>query len=87
MPYITEDRRQEIDSCDHLILPDNADVGDLNYIFTRYCNAYLKKWGLRYYNVNAVIGMLECVKLELYRRIAAPYEDAKKDENGDVYDV
>jgi hypothetical protein len=28
--------------------------------------------------------MLECCKLELYRKIAAPYEDIKIQENGDV---
>ena len=32
-----------------------------------------------------LIGVLECAKLELYRRVAAPYEDDKIDENGDVY--
>jgi len=32
------------------------------------------------------IGALECAKLELYRRVAAPYEDTKIAENGDVYD-
>lgn len=32
-----------------------------------------------------IIGALECCKLELYRRIAAPYEDIKIGENGDVY--
>ena len=32
-----------------------------------------------------VIGALECAKLELYRRIAAPYEDTKIQENGEVY--
>jgi hypothetical protein len=33
-----------------------------------------------------MIGVLECAKLELYRRVAAPYEDAKCEDNGDVYD-
>ena len=28
---------------------------------------------------------LECAKLELYRRLAAPYEDEKRKETGDVY--
>ena len=36
-------------------------------------------------NLNAIIGALECAKLELYRRVAAPYEDDKIIENGDVY--
>ena len=31
------------------------------------------------------VGTLEMAKQELYRRIAAPYEDRKRDENGEVY--
>lgn len=31
-----------------------------------------------------VLGMLECCKMELYRRHVAPYEDEKIIENGDV---
>ncbi len=40
---------------------------------------------LRYSKINSLIGVLECAKLELYRRVAAPYENDKIDENGDVY--
>jgi hypothetical protein len=32
-----------------------------------------------------MIGALECCKLELYRMLIAPYEDAKINENGGVY--
>jgi len=32
-----------------------------------------------------VIGVLESVKMELYRRKIADYEDEKCEENGDVY--
>jgi len=45
----------------------------------------IEKKGLSYSNVNEIIGALECIKLELYRRVAAPYEDLKIEENGDVY--
>jgi hypothetical protein len=38
-----------------------------------------------YAEINEVVGVLECCKLELYRRLAAPYEDTKIKENGDVY--
>jgi len=31
------------------------------------------------------MGVLECIKQEFYRRAVAPYEDKKKEENGDVY--
>lgn len=37
-----------------------------------------------YDRINEAIGMLECCKLELYRRLAAPYEDTKIEQNGDV---
>ena len=40
---------------------------------------------LYYEWINEVIGVLECAKLELYRRVAAPYEDDKRLQNGDVY--
>jgi hypothetical protein len=39
---------------------------------------------LRYFHINKAVGVLECVKLEFYRRVAAPYEDEKIKESGDV---
>lgn len=36
---------------------------------------------------NAVIGLLESVKLEMYREHVAPYENQKKFDNGDVVAV
>ena len=48
---------------------------------------YLHEYGKNYTNINEVIGVLECAKLELYRRVAAPYEDEKIEQNGDVYNV
>jgi len=40
---------------------------------------------VRYAHLNEVVGVLECAKLELYRRVVAPYEDQKMTESGDVY--
>jgi hypothetical protein len=45
----------------------------------------LKTNGMSYQNINELIGVLECAKLELYRRVASPYEDEKIQSNGDVY--
>jgi hypothetical protein len=45
----------------------------------------INKGPLRYAHLNEVIGAIECAKLELYRRVAAPYEDLKISEAGDVY--
>jgi len=58
--------------------------GDLNYAFTVIAQAYLKEQGLNYQHINDIIGALEGCKLELYRRVAAPYEDDKIAQNGDV---
>lgn len=84
MPYINEtqrDRLHPINCCGG----DPKIAGELNYTISVIIDRYLKEKGLSYLYINEVIGVLECAKLELYRRIAAPYEDKKKEENGDVY--
>lgn len=80
MPYISKDRRSALEPSGK---PETA--GELNYAVTRLVDRYLGDKGLRYHNINEVIGVLECAKLELYRRIASPYEDRKILEEGDVY--
>jgi hypothetical protein len=87
MPYVNSDARIRLDAGEP---PRNA--GELNYALTRLVDAYLVERGedsgrVRYGHLNEAIGVLECAKLELYRRVAAPYEDEKRAENGDVYDV
>ena len=85
MPYIDPEDRAELDPfIDYLIDQiDYSNIGELNYIISRLCDAMLGE--VRYSKINSLIGVLECAKLELYRRVAAPYEDDKIDENGDVY--
>lgn len=87
MPYIPQTQRNDVheDLCAEGIdfTPENA--GELNYLVSELVNNYLRKKGVSYANVNEMIGALECCKLELYRVIAAPYEDEKADENGEVY--
>ena len=84
MPYIKQDDRELMDPSLDAILEtvDEFNVGDLNYIITSIAHRWIKKQGLRYVNLNAVIGMLECAKLELSRVVVAPYEDTKIHENG-----
>ena len=82
MPYITEEARTELED------PNRRPMtpGELNYIITCVVTEYLGPRGEHSYTrINEVIGVLECAKLELYRRIAAPFEDIKIKENGDVY--
>jgi hypothetical protein len=60
--------------------------GELNYQLTTIALAYVKKHGIQYNNLNDVLGAFEGAKLEFYRRIVAPYEALKADQNGDVYE-
>lgn len=80
MPYIDPEKRVDI-NCDNAA-PETP--GELNYAITMLINDYLVD-EVSYATINEVIGVLECAKLELYRRVAVPYEDKKCKENGDVY--
>lgn len=84
MPYITREDREYFDDDIKALLEDVTCEGDLNYIFTKLIHGRIQEEGKRYQVINNLIGMLECCKLELYRIIAAPYEDLKKLENGSV---
>lgn len=88
MPYIKQDQRDQLDS--HIgsllkALPEDQYAGNLNYVITRLADGLLQRQK-NYACINEIIGALECAKLELYRRVAGPYEDTKVIENGDVYD-
>lgn len=91
MPYIKQKDRDRIieksvDGESNKIVMDAINkAGELNYAITELMIDYLNRKGLSYTNMNEVIGVLECAKMELYRRAAAPYEDQKIEENGDVY--
>ena len=63
-------------------VPKKTQHGHLNYIFTRLI---LELNPQNYKEFNAVIGVLESVKLEFYRRLVSKYEDKKIEENTDVY--
>ena len=81
MPYITAEARDRLEQGGR---PETA--GELNYAITRLVDEYLiQQGGIRYAHLNEVIGVLECAKLELYRRLAAPYEDKQMAKSGDVY--
>jgi hypothetical protein len=81
MPYIKNDRRKTLAEYEEF----PRDAGELNFCFTKIINHYIAAHGLRYAQINDIVGALEGAKLEFYRRVAAPYEDKKILENGDVY--
>lgn len=91
MPYIIEDKRRHLDPHIDSLLnalrelesddPTNVHCGNLNYVITRLLTV---SYGQRYAEINEAVGVLECAKLEFYRKFAAPYEDQKEFENGPV---
>lgn len=84
MPYIKQENRQKFDKAAKEVAQNAECAGDLNYAITVIIHSYLKKKGINYANINEVSGMLSCCNAEFYRRVAAPYEDVKVKENGDV---
>jgi hypothetical protein len=81
MPYISSaDRREALDQGSR-----PRTQGELNYCLTRWVDRYITGRGLSYDAINEAVGALECAKLELYRRLAAPLEDKKCSDNGEVY--
>jgi len=99
MPYIKQQDRKRFTHSPQKLGPHSSvdllaetskqcsNAGDLNYAFTVISQAYLREQGLNYQHINDVVGALEGCKMELYRRVAAPYEDDKIAENGDVKQV
>lgn len=87
MPYIPEGSREEIDidiealgdSLENFF-PDKLD-GALNYTIMRLL---VRLYEERYVDMNRALGVLSAVTQEYYRVVVAPYEDKKREENGDV---
>ena len=99
MPYIKKELRLKLENeirelykkIDNIIEYENGGSpcnkatvlpGVLNYIITRlltdcYCP------NLSYFNINTMIGVLECCKQEMYRRLSC-YEDMAISKNGDI---
>ncbi len=88
MPYIKKSDRPRYESAirelARQIPNDRSDrPGHLNYIITMLLRTtYGSK--MRYADHNEAIGVLECVKQELYRKLTAPYEDEKIVSEGDL---
>ena len=86
MPYITQKARDAINKYGDEVINK---PGELNYKITLMILDYLDRLRhnrkVGYAEYNEVLGVLECVKQELYRRLITPYEDKKREENGDVF--
>ena len=96
MPYIKQEVRENLESglvklsndiCMEIQEDPTQRAGILNYVITSLIDSvYGPLKDAKYKDYNEAIGMLECCKLEFYRRGVAPYEDLKERENGSVLD-
>lgn len=88
MPYIPQHNRTDVGESLHTFglgfVPENA--GQLNFVVSTFIANFIRVYGLKYANLNEMVGALECAKMELNRVIIGPYEDLKIEENGGVYD-
>lgn len=91
MPYIKKERADDIwiDIRDILNEPTKVypnpvkTEGELNYLITELCSKFVPSEP-RYKDLNAVVGVLECAKLEFYRRAVALYEEEKISDESNV---
>jgi len=83
MPYIAQANRTNIE-----LMPIGEakflSVGELNYAITVLVGRYMGAYGKSYGTINDIMGVIESAKSEFYRRVAAPYENQKAFENGDL---
>lgn len=94
MPYIKQTYREKLDPKIESLAEKIIEVteyhdihldGTLNYVITKLIGeVYGPVEKLKYHDFNEIIGMLECCKLEFYRKQCSPYEDIKLRENGSV---
>ena len=80
MPYVEKGVRESLEQGRTPKKP-----GELNYLMSQLVKSFLAENGVSYTSLNAVVGVLECLKLEVYRRLAVPYEEDKARMNGDVF--
>lgn len=85
MPYIEKKDRSKFDDYISGIRQERINTpGELNYLVSMLVQKYIECNGLRYQQINDVVGALEGAKLEFYRRVASTYEDNKIASNGDI---
>ena len=77
MPYIPKSERNK--AFENVL----TNAGVLNYSIHQTVNLYFEQNNRNYQTINDVIGVLECVKQELYRRMASEYEEIKILQKGD----
>ena len=83
VPYIDQGRRPQYSIYD-LQPPENG--ADLNYVLCRLLSRFTSYRGLSYRTIEEVTTAMTGALNEFNRLVAWPYEDKKRQMNGDVWD-
>lgn len=85
MPYIKQENREKFEPLLNELKFEtiNATAGELNYLISSLIWSIFDN-NKSYSKANELIGVLECVKQEFYRRQLSPYEDKCIERNGDL---
>ena len=84
MPYIKQKDRKRLDQHINEVAPKIHTAGELNYFITSIIHNIVNERGECYALYNEMVGVLECAKMELYRRRITDYENKAIDRNGDL---
>lgn len=85
MPYISQESKDKVDrGLVALQLSEFECAGDLNYAIHQLIAKYIDQNNSSYQTYNDIVGVLDCAKMEIYRRLVSKYEDDKVESNGDV---
>jgi hypothetical protein len=92
MPYLTKHARKRLDThitaLIEVLLEEGISIpGGLNYAICRVADGVTAANGESYNLYNTLLGSVEAAKLEIYRRMVAPYEDLKQKQNGEVFTI
>lgn len=89
MPYIKEEQRDSLNNAVNEVLyalenkGQPVVAGQVNYVLSKIVWELFKD-NTNYDTANMLVGVLESVKMEFYRRKVVPYEEQKMLENGDL---
>lgn len=84
MPYITRERRKVFDRAIEELAAEVQNQGELNYCIYKLSRQIIERIGQSYENLSMCSSAMEHAKMEWYRKVLAPYEDSKIQENGDI---
>ena len=85
MPYIAKSQKEKVEKgLAPIQFAEMPDAGCLNFAVHQLISQYILQNKEGYQTYNDIVGVLDCAKMEIYRRLVSDYEDRKIVQNGDV---